>query len=103
MPKDGDRRQDDSGWLIYKKFEDDAGGFWVREEDSKRTKYRVPVSCPACNVLLDNWKTSYYHRWGVCNDCYFLFLEGRDNLPNFKNNEERTAYCVEKMAERKKK
>lgn len=98
VPKDGDRREDDDGWLVYRAYDEDAGGYWVREEDSEKVKFRVPMSCPACDHLLDNWKATYYHRWGVCNDCYYNFLDGR-NLPKM-SNEERAEYCSEKVKEK---
>lgn len=102
MPKHGDRKQDDNGFLEWHQPDENWPGYWSRVEDEELTKFRVPLACPACGTLLDNWKATYFHRWGVCSDCYYDHLEGKDDLPKM-NNEDRAAYCKIKNEEKKNK
>jgi hypothetical protein len=76
------------------------GGFWVRREDDWKQELRVPLACRACTHLLMNWDTQFHHKWGVCHNCYYDFLEGRDNLPAFRTNMDRSAYCKARIEEK---
>lgn len=98
--KHGDRKEDERGWLEWHQPDPEWPGYWSRIEDENRTKDRVPIACPPCGALIDNWKAKYYHRWGVCNDCYYIHIHGQD-LPELTSNEARRTYCVQKVAEKK--
>lgn len=103
MPKSGDLKEDDYGRkFVWKVSSGGEEGWWSQIEDKEFTENRIPWSCPCCKLMIDNWSASYYNRWGVCSQCYYNFLEGRKNLPEFANNKERAAYCIEKMNEKNK-
>lgn len=78
-----------------------GSGFWMKQEDEQMIHDRIPTSCRACNSWLYNWDRSYHLRYGVCADCYITYMEGRENLPAFKNNDERAEYVKQKIAEKK--
>lgn len=100
MPKPGDIKEDDYGKLIWKRPEGCSEGWWSRIEDEDITESRTPFYCPCCVSVLDNWSNSYYNRWGVCSDCYFDFLDGRQDLPKMTSNSERISYCKQKREEK---
>lgn len=97
--KHGDIKQDDYGYLMWKQPEG-TSGYWSRIEEDWKTENKAPLACPSCGDLLDKWKVKYFYRWGVCNNCYYDFLEGRE-LKNLKSNKDRAQYCSKKMAEKK--
>lgn len=78
-----------------------GSGFWMKVEDEQKVHDRIPIKCRACENWLYNWDRSYHLRWGVCADCYVDWLEGRENLPKFKNNDERAEFVKQKIAEKK--
>ena len=100
MPKPGDIKEDDLGKLVWRQPENCHEGWWTRIEEDWVVESRTPLNCPACNLLLDNWSASFYNRWGVCSDCYYDHLEGRENLPEFQSNKDRSAYCKQKAEEK---
>ena len=93
--KHGDIKQDDNGKYIWRQPEGTIG-WWRRVEDEEITKHRVPLSCPSCEHLIDNWSHSFYNRRGVCSNCYYDFLHDRPGLPEM-DNVGRAAYCKQKF------
>lgn len=90
-----------------KKFEwidcGQGSGFWSSIDDQEMQDARQPLTCPGCNGLLYNRDSEPYNRWGVCADCVVDWIEGRENLPDFKNNNKLVgAYVKEKIAEKAK-
>ncbi len=79
-----------------------GAGFWSKVEDKQIQHDRIPVGCRACGDWIDNWDKTYHLRYGVCSDCYIEHLEGRTNLPDFKNNDARAEYVKQKIAEKNK-
>ena len=82
----------------------DAGhgaGFWAKQEDPQTVHDRVPFACRACGNMLYNFDHTYHLRYGVCANCHVDYLDGRENLPHFKNNDARTEYVKQKIAEKK--
>ena len=100
MPRPGDRKEDEKGFLEWKQPEGCTEGWWSRVEDEEIVALRTPHACPCCGDILDNWSVSYYNRHGVCADCYFDYLHGRSNLPKFKSIVESTKYCKQKRHEK---
>ena len=79
-----------------------GSGFWEKIiEDEQMVHDRIPTTCRACDSWMYNWDRTYHLRYGVCSDCYINYLEGRENLPTFKNNDERAIYVKQKIAEKK--
>lgn len=76
-----------------------GSGFWSKVIDEELQSYRIPTDC-ICGDWIDNWDKTYYLRYGVCSDCYINYLEGRTNLPEFKNNEDRRSYVKQKIEEK---
>ena len=104
MPKAGDVREDEKGRkFVWKVPSGGEEGWWSQIEDKEFTENRIPWTCPCCKELLDEWSVSYFNRWGECANCYYDFLAGRNNLPNFASNKERASYCIQKKGEKSKK
>ena len=87
-------------YFLYEEGNPHRGGYWVQREEDWKKELRVPLACPACGTLLMNWDTQFYNRNGVCATCNADYLEQRDDLPAFKSNVERAAYCKQKIAEK---
>lgn len=93
----------DDGIFDYFYYDDTnpyRGGYWIKREEDWKQSLRVPLACPACKNLLMNWDTQFYHRWGVCANCYIDHLENRENLPKFSSNVARAEYVKQKIAEK---
>lgn len=43
-----------------------------------RDEYKVPFTCPACGLLMYNWDTKYFYRYGVCSNCSINYIEDRE-------------------------
>lgn len=98
--KAGDIREDENGKkFVWKITSNGEEGYWSQIEDEELSSFRIPLTCPSCTFLLDNWSVSFYNRWGVCSHCYHDFIEQRSNLPEFKSNKERAEYCKQKFGE----
>lgn len=100
MPKVGDIKEDDRGKFIWRQPEGCEEGWWSQIEDEVIAESRTPWVCPGCGELLDQWSTSFYNRWGVCANDFYSYLDGRQNLPDFRSNKERAEFCRQKNAEK---
>jgi hypothetical protein len=96
-------KEDDEGvwdFVAYTDNPQDLSGYWVKREAEWKQELRVPLGCRACGTFLMNWDTQFVHRYGVCANCYVDWLEGRENLPEFRGNADMVAYCKAKIEEK---
>ncbi len=62
----------------YRKVETSTGYYWVKEKEKTNT-VKIPFFCPheKCGRLTASFDDDYVLKYGVCKQCYILYVEER--------------------------
>jgi hypothetical protein len=48
-------------------------------DETLRNKYKIPLSCPLCELIMRGKSSETFFRWGVCVMCTIEFVEDRED------------------------
>lgn len=80
----------------------DPEGQKVKDEmQSIRDMYKMPFACYACNKLMYNFDNKPFFRYGVCQECFISWIDGRDLSEDLlRDRAGLLAYIKEKIEEK---